>query len=205
MCAGLAGCAGTGGDTGAPDGLRFPCDRGSVEWKGTPFFLLTRRQPCVCVCVCGLCVSACKERSRPQSSQNSLSAWKASWLWGASAPAGRPGLALGGWADISHFTSHCWPALARSRIQFGHPVVREATSSPVSPSSPPPDLKWRRYNCGQNTGTLKYQKPKEKRNNTISLHFHVIVVIKQVWVSLWLLYNKSRALQTRGPAVSRVW
>lgn len=58
MCASLAGCAGTGGDTGAPDGLRFPCDRGSVEWKGTPFFLLTRRQPCVCVCVDSVCLRA---------------------------------------------------------------------------------------------------------------------------------------------------
>lgn len=40
---------------------------------------------------------------------------------------------------ISHFTSHCWSALARSRIKFGHPVVREATPSPLHP--PPPDLK----------------------------------------------------------------
>lgn len=54
----------------------------------------------------------------------------------------RPSPAFLGWlsagdpaSHISHLTSHCWPALARSRIKFGHPVVWEKTPSPLPSSS----------------------------------------------------------------------
>lgn len=140
MCASLAGCAGTGGDTGTPGGLRFPCDRGSVEWKGIPFFLLTQRQPSVCVCVLCVCVqgevSSTKQPKFSLKEPEKLPDFEER----------RPPPASLGWLSagdpaslISHFTSHCWPAVARFRIKFGHPAVREATPFPLHP--PPPDLK----------------------------------------------------------------
>lgn len=136
MCASLAGCAGTGGDTEAPGGLRFPCDSGSVEWKGTPFFLLTQRQPSVCVCADSVCLRA--RRSLVHRAAKNLSQLEklpefeerrpspASLVW---LSAGDPA------SHISHLTSHCWPVLARSGIKLGHPVVWEATPSSLPPSS----------------------------------------------------------------------
>lgn len=98
---------------------------------------------CVCVCVWTLCVCMQGEVSSTEQPKFSLSL-KSSLTLRSTGPRRSPWAGsrrVTPQADISNFTSHCWPALARSRIQFGHPVVREATSSPVSPSSPPPDLK----------------------------------------------------------------